>query len=118
MLLSRPISYREKISDFYFAAGERERSAALLLELTKRMETVVNKNEWDLETAFALADTYEKIGDYRSGSQSLEFYKKSNEIWNKYQQNYTLLSSELFKMDTVRKKSKTIEYSEDLQRQK
>jgi eukaryotic-like serine/threonine-protein kinase len=94
------------ISDFYFAAGERERSITLLTELTKRMETTVDKNEWDLETAFALADTYEKIGDYHSGKQAREFYEKSDKIWTKYQQTYTLLPAEIEKMEAVGKKLK------------
>jgi eukaryotic-like serine/threonine-protein kinase len=92
------------ISDFYFAAGERERSILLLLELTKRMETVVDKNEWDLQTAFALADTYEKIGDFQTDKQAREFYEKSDKIWTKYQQNYQLLPAEISRMETVRNK--------------
>jgi tetratricopeptide (TPR) repeat protein len=92
------------ISDFYFAAGERERSITLLLEITKRMETVADKNEWDLQTAFALADTYEKTGDFQTDKQAREFYEKSNKIWTKYQQNYQLLPAEIGKMEAVREK--------------
>jgi eukaryotic-like serine/threonine-protein kinase len=92
------------ISDFYFATGERERSILLLLELTKRMETVVEKNEWDLQTAFVLADTYEKIGDFQTDKQAREFYEKSDKIWTKYQPNYQLLPTEIEKMEAVRKK--------------
>ena len=92
------------ISDFYFAAGEREKSVMLLLEISSKLETVMEENEWDWKTAFALADTFEKIGDFQSGRQSREFYGKSDKIWTKYNQTYTLLSSELEKMETVRKK--------------
>jgi tetratricopeptide (TPR) repeat protein len=94
------------ISDFYFANGERERSITLLTEIAGRLETVIDKNEWDLGTAFALADTFEKIGDHKTGSQSLEFYKKSHEIWAKYKENYSLLPAEFEKMEAVRKKLK------------
>ncbi len=92
------------ISDFYFAAGERERSILLLTEISGKLETLLDKNEWDLPTAFALADTYEKIGDYHSGKQAQEFYERSYKIWTKYQQTYALMSDEIDKMDALRKK--------------
>jgi eukaryotic-like serine/threonine-protein kinase len=92
------------ISNFYFAAGERERSVLLLKEIAEKLETVVDKNEWDLETAFVLADTYEKIGDFQTDKQAREFYEKSGKIWTKYQQNYQLLPDEISKMEAVRKK--------------
>ncbi len=92
------------ISDFYFANDERERSILLLTEIAGKLETILDKNEWDLQTAFALADTYEKLGDFQTAKQAREFYEKSDKIWTKYQQTYTLLPAEIIKMEAARKK--------------
>ncbi len=91
-----------EISNFYFTKGERRRSISILLELTIKMETFLEKNESDLETAFVLAETYEKIGDFQNEDRT--FYDKSNKIWSKYQQTYRLLPTEKIKMEQLRKK--------------
>lgn len=91
-----------EISNFYFIMGERQRSISILLELTKRMKTFLDKTETDLETAFRLAETYEKIGDLQNEDRT--FYEKSNNIWKKYSQNYALLPAEKIKMEQVGKK--------------
>lgn len=103
-LLLQQIESFYEIGNFYFAGGERERSITLLLEISKRLEMILEKNEWDWKTAFALADTFEKIGDFQTDEQARKFYEKSYQIWTRYQQIYPLLPSEIEKMQTVEKK--------------
>lgn len=92
------------IADYYFDIGKRVQSVSILTETVRKMEAILDKNEWDLQTAFALAKTFEKIGDFQTGKQSRDFYEKSDKIWTKYQQTYPLLPTETEKMEAVRKK--------------
>ena len=102
------IDFFFEIGDFYFKSGESKKGIALLLELKENMERVLEINEWDFKSAFTLADIFEKLGDYHSGRQAQEFYEKSNGIWTKYHQSYTLLPAELKKMEAVRKKIQSL----------
>ena len=103
-LLLQEIESFYEIADFYSAAGDRGQAVAVLLGISEKLETILEKNDWDWKTAFALAGTFEKIGDFQTGEQSREFYDKSDKIWTKYHQTYTLLPSEIEKMEAVRRK--------------
>ena len=93
-----------EIARYYFSVGKNEKSVALLSEVAENLNSIVEKNESDFETAFALADTYEKLGDFQTEQKKREYYEKSFDIWKKYSENYKLLPAEIEKMESVKKK--------------
>ncbi len=92
--------YFFEVADFYAASGEKEKAVKQLLELSKKLQNVLDKNQSDLTAVFSLAETFEKIGDINS-EQSQEFYEKSVKLWNDYSKENSLVPEETEKMKRV-----------------
>ncbi|HQU85327.1 MAG TPA: protein kinase [Pyrinomonadaceae bacterium] len=93
-----------EIGDYYYENGKSEKAVGLMKFAAEKIEKILEKNESDLEAAFALAEVYEKLGDFQAEQQKREYYEKSFNIWKKYSENYNLLPAETEKMEAVKKK--------------
>ncbi len=93
------LPYFYEIADFYAASGEKEKAVNQLLELSKKLHIVLDKNQSDLTAAFSLAETFEKIGDISNDEKSREFYEKSVKIWREHSANNSLVPEEIEKMN-------------------
>ena len=92
--------YFFEIADFYVASNKKEKAVSQLLELSKKLQNVLDKNQSDLTAAFSLAETFEKIGDI-DGEKSREFYENSVKIWRDYSTENLLVPEETEKMKRV-----------------
>ncbi len=92
--------YFFEIADFYVASNEKEKAIGQLVELSGKLQNVLDKNRTDLTAAFSLAETFEKIGDI-DGGKSRAFFEKSVKIWRDYSAENVLLPEELEKLNQV-----------------
>ncbi len=100
--------YFFEIADFYVASGEKEKAVEQLIDLSKKLQNVLDKNRSDLIAAFSFAETFEKIGDIDRG-KSREFYKRSVKIWRDYGAENLLVPEETDKMKRVAEKFEKLE---------
>ena len=88
-----------EIAEYYAAVGEREKSVAGLLQISRKLEIIFEKNPLDLTAATSLASTYEKLGDVTGGNRG--FYQKSADFWKKIITENTLVPEEIEQMNRV-----------------
>ena len=90
-----------EIADFFVGTDEKERAVNQLLDLSRDIQAILEKNHFDLTAAFLLAETYEKIGDVVQDKRSRAFYEKAAKIWNEYSAENALTPNESKKMMRV-----------------
>jgi len=93
-----------EIADYHFENGESEKAIGLMKFVVEKIEKIVEKNESDLAATSALADTFEKLGDYQKGNGAKTNYEKSVQLWSKLKESYTLLPIEEEKINLLKNK--------------
>lgn len=92
------LPYFFEIAEFRAVNGRQKEAVAELQEIASRIGKVLNNNPEDLSAAFALAETFEKIGDI-DNARSGENYQRSLAIWKDYSAKYSLVPEERGKME-------------------
>jgi serine/threonine protein kinase len=92
--------YIFEIADFYVTLGEKEKAVKQLLELSEKLQNMLDKNQSDLTAVFSLAEIFEKIGDINH-EQSRELYGKSVKLWRDNSKENSLVQEEAEKMNRV-----------------
>ncbi len=93
-----------EISDYYYANSKSEKAIDLMKFAVEKIEKILEKDEADIEATTALANTFEKLGDYQKGIEAKNHYEKSLQIWAKLQETYKLLSTEEEKVAALKNK--------------
>lgn len=89
------------IAEYQSARGDSARAVRELQELAEKVRLTLEKNPKDLGAAFALAETFEKIGDLAKDTSSASYYRKSLDLWTEYSRENRLLPEESEKMNRV-----------------
>jgi serine/threonine protein kinase len=89
------------IADYQAAVGDSSRAVRELKELAEKVRSTLEKNPRDLGAAFALAEIYEKMGDFAQNESSASYHRKSLDLWTEYSRENRLLPEESERMNRV-----------------